>query len=235
MHAITGIYHFNQSSVPGSHGYSLMKALHDFPEADVVFWQKQNIFLGGAIPMNFHYDTDGQVMIVADSNIDNKEELCGRLQVEPDKWGKTIDIELILLAYQKWEEETPKYLEGAFSFVVWDDRRQLMFGARDYSGSKLLYYYLDFERFAFCTRMVALLKLPYVEKKLNKDWFQTYMNDSIIENGEDESITPYELIKQVPPGYAFSINEDGMELFSYRSRRSNSRTRQETNSLHEYI
>ena len=34
------------------------------------------------------------------------------------------DSQLILLAYYKWGEESPKYLVGDFAFMIWDEREQ---------------------------------------------------------------------------------------------------------------
>ena len=61
------------------------------------------------------------------------------------------DNQLILLAYIKWGEDTPKYLIGDFAFMIWDEGKQEFFGARDFSGSRTLYYYFSDQKFAFCT------------------------------------------------------------------------------------
>ena len=45
------------------------------------------------------------------------------------------DSELILLTYYKWGEDAPKYLIGDFAFMIWDERKNTLFGARDYTGS----------------------------------------------------------------------------------------------------
>ena len=50
---------------------------------------------------------------------------------------------------------SPKYLIGDFAFMIWDEREQKLFGARDFSGSRTLYYYQDQNHLAFCTVMEA--------------------------------------------------------------------------------
>ena len=59
--------------------------------------------------------------------------------------------------------------------MIWDEREQKLFGARDLSGYRTLYYYRDHQRFAFCTIIEPLLSLPYIEKRLNEEWFAEYL------------------------------------------------------------
>ena len=88
-----------------------------------------------------YYDYERQLTITADAIIDNREELFERLQIDSDKRKTMPDSQLILLAYYKWGEDSPKYLVGDFAFMIWDEREKKLFGARDFSGSRTLYYY----------------------------------------------------------------------------------------------
>ena len=113
------------------------------------------------------------------------------------------DSQLILLAYYKWGEESPKYLVGDFAFMIWDEREQKLFGARDFSGYRTLYYYRDHQRFAFCTTIEPLLKLPYIKKELNEEWLAEYLAISGMIDTVDARITPYKNIEQIPPFIRF--------------------------------
>ncbi|MBL1704138.1 asparagine synthetase B, partial [Klebsiella pneumoniae] len=122
-----------------------------------------------------YYDVKSKLIITADAIIDNRMELFDRLQVDNSERKGMADSELILRAYQKWGEESPKYLVGDFAFMIWDERNQKLFGARDFSGSRTLYYFRDHQRFAFCTIISPLLSLPYVRKELNEQWLAEYL------------------------------------------------------------
>ena len=82
------------------------------------------------------YDYERQCAITADAIIDNRKELFEKLQVKPSEQKHITDSELILLSYYKWGEDAPKYLIGDFAFMIWDEKQQRLFGARDFSGSQ---------------------------------------------------------------------------------------------------
>ncbi|MDM5463586.1 MULTISPECIES: asparagine synthase-related protein [Bacillus cereus group] len=224
MSAITGILHFNDEPISIEHGTRLMKDLQKYPADDVQIWHTDNVFLGchaqWITPESIgeqlpFYDYKRQLAITADAIIDNRDELFERLQVEYADRKKMTDSELILLSYQRWKEETPKYLVGDFAFMIWDERKQKLFGARDFSGSRTLYYYKNQQRFAFCTTIQPLLTLPYVRKQLNEQWLAEYLAISGMVDVVDATMTPYKNIEQVPPSHSISIVEDKIILTRY--------------------
>ena len=184
MSAITGIIHFNDEPVSIEHGTRLMSDLKKYPADDIQIWHKENVFLGchaqWITPESIgeqlpFYDYEKQLAITADAIIDNRNELFDKLQVDYADRKNMTDSELILLSYQKWGEEAPKYLVGDFAFMIWDEKKQILFGARDFSGSRTLYFYRNENKFAFCTIIKPLFSLPYVEKKLNEQWIAEFL------------------------------------------------------------
>ena len=206
MSAITGIYHTNEEPINLLHGHTLMAALQKYHADDIKTWHSDKVFLGchaqwitpesvgERLPF---YDYARQCAITVDAIIDNRKELFERLQVRPTDQKDITDSELILLAYYKWGEDAPKYLVGDFAFMIWDEKRQKMFGARDFSGSRTLYYHKTNGRFAFCTTIQPLFSLPYIEKRLNEDWLAQYLAVAGMVEAIDSSITPYQNIGQV--------------------------------------
>ena len=125
------------------------------------------------------------------------------------------DSELILRAYYKWKEDAPKFLVGDFAFMIWDQKNERLFGARDFSGSRTLYYYKNHEKFAFCTTIEPLFVLPFIEKKLNEQWLAQYLAISGMVDAVDASITPYQQIEQVPPSHSILIEKNKVTLNRY--------------------
>ena len=125
------------------------------------------------------------------------------------------DSELILRAYYKWKEDAPKFLVGDFAFMIWDQKQQRLFGARDFSGSRTLYYHKSHDKFAFCTIIEPLLVLPFVEKKLNEQWLAEYLAIAGVVDVVDSSITPYQHIEQVPPSHSILIEKNKVTLNRY--------------------
>ncbi|PEJ58441.1 asparagine synthetase B [Bacillus sp. AFS002410] len=222
MSAITGIIHFNNEPVPTEYGNGLMKSLQKYPADDVQVWHKNNVLLGchaqWITPESVgeqlpYYDYNRGLVITADAIIDNREELFDRLHIDKSYRKAMPDSHLILLAYEKWGEESPKYLAGDFAYIIWDEAKRLLFGARDFSGSRTLYYYNNMQKFAFCTIMNPLFTLPFIKKKINEQWLAEFI--SIPGNFEsvNTSSTVYDSIRQIPPSHIIKI-KDGNETIS---------------------
>lgn len=222
MSAITGIYHVNGEPVPHEHGLCMMKELQKFPADDIQTWYKDNVFLGchaqwitpesigERLPL---YDSERQVAITADAIIDNRNELFDLLNVDRTKRKTMTDSQLILLAYYKWGEDSPKYLVGDFAFMIWDKREQKLFGARDFSGTRTLYYYQEQNRIAFCTVMLPLLTLPFIKKELNEEWLAEFLAIPLNFESVDVFSTVYKNIKQIPPSHSMRV-KDGRVIFT---------------------
>lgn len=224
MSAIAGIYHINKNSVPGEHGIGLMKVLQKYPADAIQIWQQENIFLGchaqwitpeAAGEKLPYFDYERQLVITADAIIDNRDELFNMLQVDQTERKTMPDSKIILLAYCKWGEDSPKYLIGDFTFMIWDYKKNKLFGARDYSGARTLYYYNNHQQFAFCTVMQPLFSLPYVENNLNEQWIADYLAIPDMFDTVDTASTVYKDIKQVPPSHSISVHDGIVKLTQY--------------------
>jgi asparagine synthase (glutamine-hydrolysing) len=224
MSAVTGLYYFNKEPISVERSRNLMKALEHFPADDIQTWQKENLFfgchaqwitpesIGERLP---YYDQDRKLVITADAIIDNRSELFDRLQVETRKRKLITDSELILLSYHKWGEDAPKYLIGDFAFMIWDERKCKLFGARDFSGGRTLYFYRNQKCFAFCTTIQPLFTLPFVKKQLNEQWLAEFLAISAVVDTVDVSITPYLNIEQLPPAHSISVSGSEIRLNRY--------------------
>ncbi|MFB5252943.1 lasso peptide isopeptide bond-forming cyclase [Bacillus mycoides] len=224
MSAITGIIHFNEETISIQHGTQLMSYLQKYPADDIQIWHKENVFLGchaqwitpesvgEQLPF---YNYEKQLAITADAIIDNRNELFEKLQVDYADRKNMTDSELILLSYQKWGEAAPKYLVGDFAFMIWDEKKQTLFGARDFSGSRTLYFYRGEEKFAFCTIINPLFTLPYVEKKLNEQWLAEFLAIPVNFESVDSQQTVYKYIEQVPPSHTISVKNGKVNFSRY--------------------
>ncbi|WP_347939964.1 lasso peptide isopeptide bond-forming cyclase [Peribacillus simplex] len=224
MSAIAGIYHFNEEPMNLQHCHNLMTVLQKYPADSIQMWHSEKVFLGchaqwitpesvgEQLPLN---DFERRCTITADAIIDNRDELFRRLQIKPSNQKDMTDSELILLSYYKWEEDAPKFLVGDFAFAIWDEKKQKLFGARDFSGSRTLYYHQNYQKFAFCTTIDPLLSLPFVEKKLNEQWLAEYLAVSGMIDAVDSSLTPYTTINQIPPSHSLIIENNRVTLKRY--------------------
>lgn len=225
MSAIAGLLN-EQEPVSIESAGLMMKALEKYPAHHVRTWHDRQIFMGchaqWFTPESVHdrqpCREEGQTLVIAaDAIIDNREELFGRLQVEHARRQGMTDGDLILAAYRKWGEEAPNYLIGDFAFVLWDERRRRLFGARDLAGSRTLYYVHRREQFAFCTVMNPLLALPGVGRELDESWLAEFLAIPIILDTIDVRSTVYRQIGQIPPAHAFTFEQGSLKVRRYGS------------------
>ncbi|WP_418792207.1 asparagine synthase-related protein [Phosphitispora sp. TUW77] len=242
MSAIAGIYHLNNEPITIEHGINMMQVLWKYPADDVQVWHDNNTFLGchaqWITPESVgerlpYFDSAGQLAITADAIIDNRCELFEALRVEHALRKEMPDSELILLAYQKWGEDVPKYLIGDFAFMIWDIKKSRLFGARDFSGNRTLYFYRSYQRFAFCTIMQPLFSLPYVEKKLNEQWLAEFLAMPDMYETIDPFSTVYKNIEQIPPSHTISVAGSTIRFSRYLTLAADKKLRLKSNQEYE--
>lgn len=226
MSAIAGIYRFNGDGVQTEHGGLMMDALRQYPANQSTLWHKGHIMLGchaqwiteqslqESLPS---YDSNRGLAITSDAIIDNRDELMDQLQVPYHVRSEVTDSEVLLLAYEKWSERMPERLVGDFAFIIWDERKQLLFGARDFSGARTLYYHRNAHQFSFCTVIQPLLSLPYIHKELNETWLAEFLAISGVFEPPDVSNTIYDHIFQLPPSHKIIIKNDKVSISRYHS------------------
>ncbi|WP_010678068.1 asparagine synthase-related protein [Bacillus timonensis] len=224
MSAIAGFYNLNKEPIAIENCISMMQSLSKFPADAIQTMYKGDIFLGchsqWITPESVgeplpYYDFERQLAITADAIIDNREELFDKLDIKSDKRKNMPDSQLILLAYHKWGENTPKYLIGDFAFIIWDEKSEVLFGARDFSGSRTLYYYHDSNHFAFCSIIEPLLTLPFIKKQLNEEWLAEYLVVPGMIDAVNSEISPYKGIKQIPPSHSILIDRQRIRTIRY--------------------
>jgi asparagine synthase (glutamine-hydrolysing) len=222
MSGIVGIYHFNYEPIQPELGSQLMQALQRYPADYVHALHLEGVFLGchaqWITPESIneqlpYYDYASGLAITADAIIDNRSELFEKLQVRLSDRKDMTDSSLILLAYQKWGKDAPKHLIGDFAFVIWDQHNRSLFGARDFSGSRNLYYARTKEEFAFSTTIQPLFAIPGLNKQLNEQWMSEFLAIPITTEAVDLYTTVYKHIGQIPPAHTVYV-ADGEVKFS---------------------
>lgn len=155
--------------------------------------------------------TDGLV-VTADARLDNREELLAELDVGASA-DSIPDSRLLLAAYDRWGEQCPQHLLGAFAFAVWDESERTLFASRDHMGVKPFYYYHGDALFAFGSEIKALLALDGVPCRLNEARVGDYLAEAL----EDETATFYEGIRRLPPAHTLRVTGSGLTTREYWS------------------
>ena len=230
MSAIIAIYDRHGNPAVAEQGDAMMRTLCRFPADGEETWRERTgVFLGcrnqwitpeSVGESNPLHDPERGIAVVADAILDNREELCDALGIGPARRSTLTDPELLLLAYDAWGTETAGRLVGDFAFAVWDDRRKRLYAARDFTGTRTLYFTRDPARGAIwiSTVMGPLLGLPHISGALNRQWIADFLALPYTTDTVDARTSVYEGIEQIPPGHWLAVDEEGrLTLRSYCS------------------
>ncbi|UOE95446.1 asparagine synthase-related protein [Alkalihalobacillus sp. LMS39] len=224
MSAISGIISHQHLRIPESYGSNVMDVMSSFPFDSLDTWEDEGVFLSclhqWITPESKHepqpfYDSERQLVICADAIIDNRDELFDRLQISQPMRRTMPDSQLILFAYAKWQEDVPKHLLGDFAFIIWDIKEKKLFGARDFSGARTLYFFNNKNFFAFCTIINPLFTLPFIKKSINEQWLAEFLAIPTMVEAVDMNVTPYQSIYQIPPSHCLSVKDGRVTVTRY--------------------
>jgi asparagine synthase (glutamine-hydrolysing) len=114
------------------------------------------IDLSDAAAQPMHYNE--RYTIVYNGEIYNYIELRALLQKSGYAFRTQSDTEVLLAAYDCWQEASLDRLDGMFAFAIWDNQGQTLFAARDRFGEKPFYFCEPpgGQQFLFASEMKAL-------------------------------------------------------------------------------
>ena len=111
---------------------------------------------------------DESIWIVFNGEIYNYIELRNELLKDGYNFKSNSDTEVIIKSYEKWGTHCLNKFNGMWSFAIWDNRKKILFCARDRFGVKPFYYYFDSDRFIFGSEVKQIL-LHNINKSLDFD------------------------------------------------------------------
>ena len=147
---------------------------------------------------------DGTIWIVLNGEIYNFPELRDALEKKGHKFKSRTDTEVVIHLYEDKGAECVKDLRGMFAFAIWDDRKKLLFAARDRIGKKPLYYYHNNQALIFASEIKAILQDSEVSREVNRPSITDYLSYGYTPAPE----TMFRNIMKLPPAH-FMIYENG--------------------------
>ena len=138
-----------------------------------------------------------QYSIVHNGEIYNYVELRKQLSNEGYRFHTTSDTEVILAAYDYWQEECVDYFDGMFAFAIWDHQREELFAARDRFGEKPFYFSRDQNRFLFASEMKALWA-GGIQRDVNLRMLFNYITIGYTDNPSRPGETFFNGIEKLP-------------------------------------
>lgn len=148
----------------------------------------------------------GSTLLVADARLDNREDLCDALGIDPAEGRGLTDPAILLRALERWDDEAVERLQGDFAFAFWDSRRQRLLLARDFLGHQPLHYARRDGFFAFASMPKGLHALPEIPPAPDREAVASFL--ALIP--EDGSETFFQGIEKVRAGEIVAVTRDGL-------------------------
>jgi asparagine synthase (glutamine-hydrolysing) len=143
-----------------------------------------------------------------DGRLDNRGELLQEL-----KSGLTADatdVEIVAVAYEQWGRHSFSKLLGDWALVIWNSRDQSLTLAKDFLGTRSLYYALDSDGVVWSTVLEPLVLLGgrtfSVEEEYIAGWLSLF---------PATHLSPYSGISSVPPSCSVEVTRKTRKVLSY--------------------
>lgn len=179
------------------------------PDAQTV-WQQGSVGLGHTLLKAMREQAaeqqpltlDQQVWIATDVRLDDRETLLHKLQVETRELTASVpDVELVLRAYLKWDTACVEHLMGDFNFLIWDERQQRLFAARDHFGIVPFFYAQVPDGLVCSNTLTCVRQHPQVTHRLNDRAIGDYL---LWNMNLDYGTTLYADIQRLPPAHTLT-------------------------------
>lgn len=117
-------------------------------------------------PLTYKLD-DNSYTIIYTGKLYNYDYLKKELKGNGFKFSTDLEEEVIVKGFVHFGYNICTKLNGAFSFAIWDKKREELFLARDHFGLKPLYYTFSNDSFVFASYIKCILNNPEIECKIN--------------------------------------------------------------------
>jgi asparagine synthase (glutamine-hydrolysing) len=163
---------------------------------------------------------DGRVWLTADARLDGRRQLIATLENKLGAPLKTLDnsprppndAELILHAYEAWNEDCVKHLLGDFAFAIWDARLARLFCARDQLGIRQFYYSASNDCFVFSNTLNCVRLHGQASNKLNERAIGDFL---VFGLNQEKETTAFADIQRLPKAHTLVVSREGVRLREY--------------------
>ena len=156
-------------------------------------------------------DETGQLCLTFDGRVDNREDLRRELEAEGFWLRSDTDAEIVLRAYQCWDEKCALKIIGDFALAIWDGRQQRLYCARDFFGIRPFNYFLNDRTFLFASELHQLFEHRSVPQHPNEGMIGEMLCGDLW-NVEE---TLWQGILRLPPAHILIVNAHGVRKERY--------------------
>ena len=209
----------NQKDVPEGTINSMADRIKHRGPDDEAYFSDDNVSMGfrrlsiidlahGRQPM---FNADQTKVLTFNGEIYNYKEIREELRDLGYEFKTDVDSEVLVYGYEEWGPALLDKLRGMFAFVIYDKKKNEVFGARDHFGIKPLYYYDDGDTFLWGSEIKAFLEHPNFNKELNLRLLPIHLSFEFIPSRE----TMFKHVYKLLPGQYFLHKNGKTETHRY--------------------
>ena len=111
------------------------------------------------------------------------------------------DTEVLMALYDREKENCLNYLDGMFSFVIYDKVEKIIFAACDRFGEKPFFYHYEAGKSFVFGSELKVLWASGIPRNYDEGMLFRYLNDNALLNPKDLSQTFFKDCKRLPPAH----------------------------------
>jgi asparagine synthase (glutamine-hydrolysing) len=148
------------------------------------------------------------LVITWDGRLDNRRELIEKFggEISPD----SMDPEIVAAGYERWGADILRELTGDWALSLWNAQDQSLLLAKDFVGTRHLYYFVDKDEVTWCTILDPLVLLRRHPFKLEMQYVAGWLSFFPATH-----LTPYVGVRAVPPSCFIRFTRGSEKLSKY--------------------
>ncbi len=183
-----------------------------FPQIETFSWEADmylahrrlsiiDLSPAGHQPMSYE---EGDLWVVYNGELYNHVKLRSELESLGHHFHTRTDTEVLLAAYSQWGEKCLDRFDGMWAFVLYDKRRNVLFGSRDRFGVKPLYIIRNDTFFAFASEIKAFYGFPGFRRNVNEESVYDYLVFGL--DRWDDGATFFGEVEEIPASGFFRLD-----------------------------
>jgi asparagine synthase (glutamine-hydrolysing) len=154
------------------------------------------------------YTSKNGLVLTWDGRLDNREKLLD--QVNCDVSSESTDLEIVVAAYQRWETKAFARLLGDWALSIWNPEDRSLILAKDFIGTRHLYYSVEGDQVTWCTILNPLVALGTKSLRLSEEYMAGWLSYFPAAH-----LTPYRGISAVPPSHFVLLRAGAERILKY--------------------
>jgi len=154
---------------------------------------------------------DESIQMICNGEIYNYQPLRKELQEKGHFFRTAGDTETIIHLYEEYGKDSVHHLRGMFAFILWDNRTETFFAARDHFGIKPLYYTYDKEKLVCSSELKSLLLASNVPPRLDLQSLVYYLTFQYVPDPR----TMLEDVWKLPPAHRLIAQNGSVQVERY--------------------